>query len=176
MARGKLVAAQASAPTPDDLQNRRAAALDLPGHLGDLMDAGAELLPKVYEIATVDRLIEVCRYERLAGEIWALLREAWAAWWPIFLVWDQHDSWALWQKATGTWALWREAGLAGLVKFWMERSDPPYQITHEETAKLWRWLYGVPWERVDRPVEVPPFWVTELLDPVQPGMEVLVGR
>jgi hypothetical protein len=163
-------------PTAEEKRLKLAASLDLPRHMGDLMDAGAELLPLVHEIATVDRLIEVCRYERLATEIWRLLREAWAAWWPIFQVWDAPDSWAFWQRATGSWGLWQQAGLASLVKFWMERAEPPYQITHDEMSKLMRWLYGVPWQREDRPVDPPPFWVVEMLDPEQPGMEVLVGR
>jgi hypothetical protein len=153
-------------PSKEKQSLSSASLIDIPLWHGRLLDAGSELLPLVHAIVGLDK--DSDEYAAMAGAMWPLLRECWSAWWMLEAVWDRPEAWAEWQRCTGDWSLWQRAGLAGLVKYWLERCEPPYQWTPEEHTALARWLYGTTYERKDRPATAPPFFVTEMLDPAFP--------
>lgn len=167
MVKGKVTSGAVA--DPQEKRQRLAAGRwnDIVRWKGELLDAGSELLPHVHAISTVSRSDP--GYEPQALEIWRLLRECWRPWWNLYQILEPSECWEIWQRCTGAWEIWRAAGLADLVKHWMERGEPPYQITHEERLAVFRFLYGTPHERAKMGPTPLPFWVAEMVDTPYPG-------
>lgn len=114
-------------------------------HAESLMDAGAELLPLVYDLKDADPVLRPEEYERLASALWKQLRLAWASWWPLRRLMEPEAAWSMWEKCCGTVDLWQRAQLDGLLDYWIRRKEGPEQLLPFEMAQLHNWLFGASW-------------------------------
>lgn len=132
---------------------------DLQPYRDRLQDAGSELQPFLYHLVDMQRGSPAWESEAVA--LWPILREAWAAWWPLNAWLDLSESDALWVRYVGDYRLWMDAGLDALIDFWRDREEPPHQMLPIEHHFFACWIsqqYDSP--IAPRPVEAPE-WVLE---------------